>query len=196
MQKYKKIWKVSKNKNSSVNMTKETDEKIVKFEEEISNFFEDLMYEYGGSPLLGRIYGLCVIKANESVFQKDLQDIFKVNPSTISRNLKELESWNLITKRREPGSREWKYQLNETSFLELFLHNFEETKIKLDDKHEELIRIKNHWFRTELGEDLKETEVFHQLNTLIDWINVVEIELDSFIANVNKKYLELENKKY
>ena len=39
----------------------ENSQDILKLEEEISNFFEDFMYDRGGSPLLGRIYALCVL---------------------------------------------------------------------------------------------------------------------------------------
>ena len=159
-----------------------------KFKEEISNFFEDLMYDYGGSPLLGGIYSICMMDPEKSFLQKELQYEFKVNPSTISRNLKELESWNLINKRREPGSREWQYQLNTTSFLELFLHTFEESRSKLRDKQEELERIREHW--TELVDE----SMFDSLNKLIDWINIVEKELYTFISDLNKKYLEFEKK--
>ena len=67
-------------KNRDLNsMPNKSDEKRNNFEEEISNFFEDLMYDYGGSPLLGRIFGLCVIKGKENVFQIELQDLFNVN---------------------------------------------------------------------------------------------------------------------
>ena len=169
------------------------DQNSAKLKEEISNFFEDLMYDYGGSPLLGRIYSICVMDESwDETEQKKNQnyfvDEFKVNPSTISRNLKELESWNLINKRREPGSREWQYQLNDTSFLELFLYNFEQTKGKLRDKQEELDRIKNHW--TGLVNDKK----FQSLNKLRNWMKTVEDELDIFITDLNKKYLEFEKK--
>ena len=146
------------------------------------------MYDYGGSPLLGRIYSICVIEPGKNFLQKDLQNEFKVNPSTISRNLKELESWNLINKRREPGSREWQYQLNDTSFLELFLHTFEDSRSKLRDKQEELERIKEHWA------ELVDEELFESLNKMIEWMNIVEIELDTFISDLNKKYLEFEKK--
>ena len=159
-----------------------------KLKEEISNFFEDLMYDYGGSPLLGRIYSICVMDADKSFLQEDLQKEFKVNPSTISRNLKELESWNLISKRREPGERKWQYQLNNTSFLELFLHTFDESNRKLQDKREELQRIKEHWA------DQVDEETFESLNKLIDWMELVEDELNTFIANLNKKYVDFEKK--
>ena len=159
-----------------------------KLNEEISNFFEDLMYDYGGSPLLGRIYSICVMNESKSFLQKNLTDEFKVNPSTISRNLKELESWNLINKRREPGSREWQYQLSDTSYLELFLHTFEELRSKLRDKQEELERIKEHWA------DLVDEKKFDSLNKLTEWMRVVEEELDTFISDLNKKYLEFEKK--
>ena len=174
-------------KNTEVShMEKNSD--AAKLKEEISNFFEDLMYDYGGSPLLGRIYSICVMDSEKSFLQKDLQNEFKVNPSTISRNLKELESWNLINKRREPGSREWQYQLNDTSFLELFLHTFEESRLKLRDKQEELERIKEHWA------DIVDEKKFDSLNKLTEWMRVVEEELDTFITDLNRKYLEFEKK--
>lgn len=176
MPKHVEISETEKNTNST------------KFKEEISNFFEDLMYDYGGSPLLGRIYSICMMDPEKSFLQKELQYEFKVNPSTISRNLKELESWNLINKRREPGSREWQYQLNNTSFLELFLHTFEDSRSKLRDKQEELERIKDHWY------ELVDESMFDSLNKLIEWMNIVEKELDTFISDLNKKYLEFEKK--
>lgn len=169
---------------------KEANANSNKLKEEISNFFEDLMYDYGGSPLLGRIYSICVMNENKSFLQKDLTDEFKVNPSTISRNLKELESWNLINKRREPGSREWQYQLSDTSYLELFLQSFEQTKGKLRDKQEELERVKEHWI------DLVDENKFESLNKLSLWMKTVEDELDTFISDLNKKYLDFEKKNY
>lgn len=175
------------NKHIEISQT-EKNTNSAKLKEEISNFFEDLMYDYGGSPLLGRIYSICVMDSENSFLQKDLQNEFKVNPSTISRNLKELESWNLINKRREPGSREWQYQLNNTSFLELFLHTFEESRSNLRDKQEELERIKKHWA------DLVEDNIFDSLNKLISWMNIVQEELDTFISDLNRKYLEFEKR--
>ena len=110
------------NKESDTTVNKD----VIKLEEEISNFFEDLMYDRGGSPLLGRIFALCILTTpKEPLLQKDLVDKFQVNPSTISRNLKELENWRLLDRRREPGSREWKYQVEPTSFLELLVNEFE-----------------------------------------------------------------------
>ena len=171
---------------------------ISRLEEEISNFFEDLMYDYGGSPLLGRIYSLCILNHTDNyIAQKDLGDIFKVNASTISRNINELETWGLISKRREPGSREWKYQVGDTSFLELFLRSFEKNSEKLEEKREELIRIKGHWgdtFAEQVKNNKKGQHALKVLNLLIEWIKVVEQELNQLITNLNKKYLELERK--
>ena len=122
---------------------------ILKLEEEFSNFFEDLMYDRGGSPLLGRIFALCVLTTTlKPLLQKDLVDKFQVNPSTISRNLKELENWGLLDRRREPGSREWKYQVEPTSFLELLVNIFEENAGSLKDRKDALKRIRTHWGTT------------------------------------------------
>jgi len=171
---------------------------ISKLEEEISNFFEDYMYIRGGSPLLGRIYALCVLTSpGKPLLQKDLVEKFKVNPSTISRNLKELENWNLITRRREPGSREWKYQVEPTSFRELLIHTYDESANSLQEKADDLIRIREHW-GTSLSEKSKVTKKGQQallaLDILIEWINIVEKELDAFIVNLQERFLELEKR--
>ncbi|MFX0205698.1 MAG: MarR family transcriptional regulator [Candidatus Hodarchaeota archaeon] len=176
----------------------EDSQDISKLEEEISNFFEDFMYDRGGSPLLGRIYALCVLSSpNKPLLQKDLVEKFKVNPSTISRNLKELENWNLITRRREPGSREWKYQVEPTSFRELLIHIYDQSANSLQEKADDLIRIREHW-GTSLSEKSKLTEkgkqVLTALDVLIEWISIVEKELDSFIVNLQERFLELEKR--
>lgn len=169
---------------------------ILKLEEEISNFFEDIMYDRGGSPLLGRIYALCVLAAStKPLLQKDLVTKFNVNPSTISRNLKELETWGLIDRRREPGSREWNYQIDPTSFLELLVNRFEQNAVTLRERGDDLKRIRDHWGRT-LSEESKQIEkgkrFIHVLDFLIEWITIVDSELESFIQSLQKRFFELE----
>ncbi|MFX0014022.1 MAG: MarR family transcriptional regulator [Promethearchaeota archaeon] len=171
---------------------------ITKLEEEISNFFEDFMYDRGGSPLLGRIYSLCVLSTpEEDLNQSLLQKEFKVNPSTISRNLKELEKWNLIARRREPGSREWKYQVDSTSFRELLIHTYDTNADSLHDKAEDLRRIRDHW-GISLSAESKETEkgkrALQVLNILVEWIEIVEKEIDRFIAELQERYIEFERR--
>ena len=176
-----------------------TDHKdIRKLEEEFSNFFEDLMYDRGGSPLLGRIFALCVLTTgSKPLLQKDLVDKFQVNPSTISRNLKELETWGLLDRRREPGSREWKYQVESTSFLELLVNKFEEHAGTLKDRKDALNRIRTHWGTT-LSEKSKETlegkRTLQILEFLIEWMGIVELELDSFIESIHQRFLEMEKR--
>ena len=177
---------------------KTNSEDILKLEEEISNFFEDLMYDWGGSPLLGRIYALCVLTTpDKSLLQKDLADKFNVDPSTISRNLKELEQWRLIGRRREPGSREWRFQVEDTSFLELLLHVFEENATKLRERLDDLTRIQSRWAET-LSDTSKEAETgklaLLALDKLIEWIGIVDNELGGFIQKMHERYLELEKK--
>ena len=169
---------------------------ILKLEEEISNFFEDIMYDRGGSPLLGRIYALCVLAAStKPLLQKDLVTKFNVNPSTISRNLKELENWRLLDRRREPGSREWKYQVEPTSFLELLVNRFEENAVTLRERGDDLKRIREHWGHT-MSEKSKQTDAGNRalqvLDFLIEWISIVAGELDSFIQTLHTRFLELE----
>ncbi|MFQ6124439.1 MAG: MarR family transcriptional regulator [Candidatus Heimdallarchaeota archaeon] len=169
---------------------------ILKLTEEISNFFEDIMYDRGGSPLLGRIYALCVLTApSKPLLQKDLVTKFNVNPSTISRNLKELETWRLIDRRREPGSREWNYQVDPTSFLELLVNRFQQNAVTLRERRDDLKRIREHWGHT-LSKESKQTEegkrVLHVLNFLIEWIAIVEGELESFVQTLHNRFFELE----
>ncbi|MFX0173241.1 MAG: MarR family transcriptional regulator [Candidatus Hodarchaeota archaeon] len=180
-------------------MEKEEVPEILKLEEEITNFFEDLFYARGGSPLLGRIYALCVLSApNKPLLQKNLVARFEVNPSTISRNLKELENWRLVDRRREPGSREWKYQVESTSFLELISNRFEDNITMLRDSGVDLKRIRRHWgesLRDEAKNSDKGKRALQVLEFLIEWISIVEVELDKFIQTLHKRFLELESPK-
>ncbi|MHA1992603.1 MAG: MarR family transcriptional regulator [Candidatus Hodarchaeales archaeon] len=171
---------------------------LIKLEEEISNFFEDLMYDWGGSPLLGRIYSQCALSIpNDLLLQSDFANKFKVNPSTISRNLKELENLNLITKRRDPGSREWKYLVDGTSFLELLVNKFDTNATNLHDRLDDLVRIRNHWGETLSEESRNSKKGKHAqkvLDRLIEWMTIVETELEGFLKNLHNRYLELEKK--
>ncbi len=168
---------------------------ILKLEEEISNFFEDFFYDRGGSPLLGRIYSLCVLTdPNQPLLQKDLVTKFNVNPSTISRNLKELENWGLIDRRREPGSREWKYQVEESSFLELLVNRFEDIAANLTERGDDLRRIREHWGETlskESKNSKKGSRVLNVLDLLINWISIVDTELEEFMQRVHTRFLEM-----
>lgn len=170
---------------------------ILKLEEEMLNFFEDMMYDRGGSPLLGRIYGSAVL-THSPLIQKDLGEKFKVNASTISRNLKELEEWRLIGRRREPGSREWVIVNEPTSFLELLVSQFEEQVTNLKDRRDALVRIQEHWGKETMEEDSRRTPkgklMLDVLSILIEWIALVEEELESTVQRLHSKFLVLERK--
>ncbi|PWI48463.1 hypothetical protein CEE45_06940 [Candidatus Heimdallarchaeota archaeon B3_Heim] len=171
---------------------------IIKLEEEISNFFEDLMYDRGGSPLLGRIFALCVLTSSQKpLLQKELVDKFEVNPSTISRNLKELENWKLIDRRREPGSREWKYQVESTAYLELLVNEFEENVITLREREGGLKRIRERWGET-MSQESRESpggkRTLQILDFLINWMEIVATEQDELIKTLHRRFLELEKK--
>ncbi|MFX0062881.1 MAG: MarR family transcriptional regulator [Candidatus Hermodarchaeota archaeon] len=171
---------------------------ILNIEEEIMNFFEDIMYDRGGSPLLGRIYGLCVMNtSNRKLSQKGLVRRFKVNSSTISRNLRELEKWRLIQKRRQPGSTEWEYQVEPTSFLELLAYPIENQAANLPEKRNALLLIREHWINSltkEAKQNEKARRVLKILDALIEWISIVINEMDSFIRQLRSRYLTLEDK--
>ncbi len=170
-------------------------EEILNIEEEMMNFFEDIMYDSGNSPLLGRIYGLCVIDTSKKIItQKDLIKKFKVNPSTISRIVKELEKLHLINRRRRPGSLEWEYQVIPTTFLELLTHKLNNFTSILPERHNALVQIREHWKRT-LSTESKQLEKsrrdFIILETLINWITIFLEEMELFNQNLRKRYSEI-----
>ena len=169
---------------------------ILKLEEEFSNFFEDFMYEHGGSPLLGRIYALCLlIDSSIPLLQKDLVKKFNVNPSTISRNLKELEKWRLITRRRDPGVREWNYYVEVNSFIDLILKMFKDHANVLREKRIEIHRIQNYWVQhlSETPEHNKKgKKILQILDILVTWISIVENELELFIQQLRPQFFTLE----
>lgn len=170
---------------------------ILDIEEELMNFFEDVMYDRGSSPLLGRIYGTCVINtSNKLISQKYLINKFKVNPSTISRNLKELENWHLIQRKRQPGSLEWEYRVEQSSFLELFSYQIEKQRMNLPERRSALTQIREHWKNTlskESKQDEKAIRDLKILDLMIKWIIIVEEEFDSLIGMLHTRFLELED---
>jgi DNA-binding MarR family transcriptional regulator len=167
-------------------------EEILNIEEEMMNFFEDIMYDSSNSPLLGRIYGLCVINTSKRIItQKGLIKKFKVNPSTISRIVKELEKLHLINRRRQPGSLEWEYHVVPTTFLELLTHQQNSFTSILLERHNVLIQIREHWRRT-LSAESKQLEKSRRdliiLEALIKWITVFQEEMESFNQNLQNRY--------
>ena len=170
-------------------------EEIMNIEEEMMNFFEDIMYDSGNSPLLGRIYGLCVINTSKRIItQKNLIKKFKVNPSTISRIVKELEKLHLIKRRRQPGSLEWEYQVEPTTFMELLTHQLNKFATNLPERQNVLVQIREHWKRT-LSTESKQLEKAKRdliiLESLIKWITVVQEEMESFNQHLRIRYTEL-----
>ncbi|MFW9780524.1 MAG: MarR family transcriptional regulator, partial [Candidatus Heimdallarchaeota archaeon] len=143
------------------------------------------------------IFGSAVL-THTSLVQKDLGEKFKVNASTISRNLKELESDRLITRRREPGSREWVIVTEPTSFLELFLSQFDDIATKLKERKDALIRIQEHWGEETMDASSRKTakgkRVLEVLAILTEWIDLVEEELESTVQRLHSKFLDLEKK--
>ncbi len=164
-------------------------------EEEMMNFFEDIMYDSGNSPLLGRIYGLCVLNTSKRIItQKDLVKKFRVNPSTISRIVKELVKLHLINRRRRPGSLEWEYQVEPTTFLELLTHQLNNFTINLPERQNVLVQIREYWKKS-LSTESKQLEKAKRdliiLEILIKWITVVQEEMESFNQHLRIRYSEL-----
>ena len=168
---------------------------ILSIEEEMMNFFEDIMYDSGNSPLLGRIYGLCVINTSKkAITQKNLIKKFKVNASTISRIVRELEKLHLINKSRKPGSLEWEYQVVPTTFLDLLTYQLTNFSTNLPERYEMLINIRDHWKAT-LSKESKQLEIAKRdliiLESLIKWIKIVQEEMKSLNDRLRHRYSEL-----
>ncbi|MHA1330626.1 MAG: MarR family transcriptional regulator [Candidatus Hodarchaeales archaeon] len=178
---------------------------ISKLEENIMNFFEDLMYELrGGSPLFGRIFGLTILAdEGETFLQKDLADRFNVSTSAISRNLKTLENWGLLgrRRRRQPDSREymWEYTLEPTAFLDLFNYPIMQNLEVLKSKREELVRSYESW-----RDNIKPSDqgIVHRYNSimsvlefLIKWMEIVEEELNKSLSSLENRFWEIKEEK-
>ena len=172
--------------------------KLPNLEEELSNIFETLMFLQGGSPLLGRILALCTLSApDKPLLQKDLVTKFKVNPSTISRNLKELVELKFIDRRRIPGSREWKYQVEHSSFLEMLVNGFEKNYNDLEEVIELITSLRDDYkeaLSNFSNPSDRETRGLNIMEYLIEWLTLVEDELDSFIKILHTKFPEMEKK--
>lgn len=173
-------------------------QELPNLEEKLSNIFETLMFLQGGSPLLGRILALCTLSApDKSLLQKDLVTKFKVNPSTISRNLKELVELKFIDRRRIPGSREWKYQVEHSSFLEMLVNGFEENSSDLEEVLELITSLRDDYVSAlqQLSNPSEtETRGLNIMDYLIEWLTIVKDELDSFIQTLHTKFPEMEKK--
>ncbi|MHA2176402.1 MAG: MarR family transcriptional regulator [Candidatus Hodarchaeales archaeon] len=173
-------------------------QKLPDLEEELSNVFENLMFIQGGSPLLGRILALCTLSApDKPLLQKDLVSKFKVNPSTISRNLKELVKLKFIDRRRIPGSREWKYQVEHSSFLEMLVNGFEKNSSDLEEVLELLVSAHDD-YRITLNQypnpSERDTRNLNIIDYLIEWLTIVKEELDSFIQTLHTRFPDMEKR--
>ncbi|MFW9854285.1 MAG: MarR family transcriptional regulator [Candidatus Thorarchaeota archaeon] len=170
-------------------------DEILNIEEEMMNFFEDVMYDSGNSPLLGRIYGLCVINTSKKIItQRSLIKKFKVNPSTISRIVKELENLGLIRRKRQPGSLEWEYNVEPTTFLELLTNQLTNFSKNLPDRHDMLINIRDHWKSTLSSESKKLDKAKRDLiilESLLKWIVIVKEEMETLNERLRDRYSEL-----
>lgn len=181
--------------------SKSSEGQISKLEENIMNFFEDLMYELrGGSPLFGRIFGLTILsEKNETFLQKDLADRFNVSTSAISRNLKTLENWGLLGKRRrrQPDSREymWEYTNEPTAFLDLFNYPIVQNLEVLRGKREELTRNYEYWKENIVVKESSSVQRYNRimeaLSFLIKWMEVLDDEINQFLGRLENRFWEV-----
>ena len=96
---------------------------------------------------------------------------------------------------REPGSREWLYTVEETTFLELLVKDFDDDTRILRERKADIQRVKEHWGEP-LSDESKKTEkgarALQMLDLLIKWISTVENELEAFIQKIRLRFLDLE----
>ncbi|MFX0053043.1 MAG: hypothetical protein ACFE8U_17350, partial [Candidatus Hermodarchaeota archaeon] len=75
---------------------------------------------------------------------------------------------------------------------------FEDNITMLRDSGVDLKRIRRHWgeaLRDEAKNSDKGKRALQVLEFLIEWISIVEVELDKFIQILHKRFLELESPK-
>ncbi|MCK5344526.1 MAG: hypothetical protein KAR20_14030, partial [Candidatus Heimdallarchaeota archaeon] len=97
----------------------------------------------------------------------------------------------------EPGSREWKYQVESTAYLELLVNEFEENVSTLREREGGLRRIRERWGET-MSQESRESpggkRTLQILDFLINWMEVVATEQDELIKTLHRRFLELEKK--
>jgi DNA-binding transcriptional regulator GbsR (MarR family) len=173
-------------------MVKQRETELAEFQELLYDFFEDIIYERGGSPLLGRMFAKLLFSEIE-LKQGDLAKEFVVTTATISRNLKTLENWHLITKKGERGSREWLYTTDSNSFFELFCGQLSELFLNLQDRKEAIITLNSNW--NKLDDNNKQSLEWNQFQKIIeklkDWIIIYEEELNKFFKDLKERFYSL-----
>ncbi|MFW9996114.1 MAG: hypothetical protein ACFFD4_29000 [Candidatus Odinarchaeota archaeon] len=187
--------------------SKNSDDKIsfTSLNEEFSNVFEDIMHSIGENPLLGRLYSLFIFYPNSFFNQSDLAEKTNVTVSTISRNLKTLEDWNVINKRfvRKTAKKalikdKWEYNERKDSAVAL-IHGvlnkeFGEKVELIHDRRIGLQRVIEHWKK--LNEESKQSEegknIIRILNTLNQFFTILDEEYDAFLEKLSSRVKGME----
>ncbi|MFX0093708.1 MAG: hypothetical protein ACFFBD_18295 [Candidatus Hodarchaeota archaeon] len=174
-------------------MKKSQEFELTEFHELLYDFFEDIIYERGGSPLLGRLFTKLLLSDSE-MQQSELAREFAVTTATISRNLKIMENWHVISKKRRRGSRELVYKTTPHSFFELFCGQLSEIYLNLQDRKEALLTLNRRWNTLEdnVKESLEWNRVQMILERLVSWILIYEKELNSFLKDLRQRFESLE----
>lgn len=188
--------------NSDTNMKPA---EIIKLQEKASNFFEDLMHENRENPLLGRLYALFIFSPHQYLKQGDLAETLNVSVSTISRNLKKLEEWDIINRRlirkssidqsQEKSKDKWEYSEStnsSVSFIKILRNQYEETAETIMERRQALERIRELWHESSerSKESIEGKNIFLVLNTLINYLNIVEEEYIEFLDRLENRFKE------
>ncbi len=96
-----------------------SEEKLMEFKNSIIKLFEELWALRGNDPIAGRLYAF-IILSEKPLTQRKLEKASGYSRGQVSKTLKFLEHSLLITKSRQPGSREKLYHLGSESFLKTF----------------------------------------------------------------------------
>ncbi|MFX1533301.1 MAG: HTH domain-containing protein [Promethearchaeota archaeon] len=173
-------------------MKKSQEFELTEFHELLYDFFEDIIYERGGSPLLGRLFTKLLLSDSE-MQQNELAKEFGVTTATISRNLKIMENWHLITKKGRRGSRELVYKTTPHSLFELFCGQLSELYLNLQDRREALLTLNRQWNSLEnnIKQSLEWKQVQRMLEKLVSWIPIYEKELNTFLKDLRQRFESL-----
>ena len=172
-------------------MSEQTDDNLssesFESEAEISEFFERTFSEFGLNETLAKL--LHFFALNDGAYlQRQLAERLDVSVSTISRNLKSLERWGIITKKEVPGSKERRYSRTSDVFVEHFVWIILTIIAYIGDIKDKMEVFREEWYvrlSAEAEEAQRAERIMEIITGLIFWADIFTEGLDDMISKFN-----------
>ncbi|MFW9917656.1 MAG: HTH domain-containing protein [Candidatus Thorarchaeota archaeon] len=169
-------------------MSEQTDDnlssELLEGEAEISQFFEQIFSEFGINETLAKL--LQFFALNDGAYlQRQLAQRLDVSVSTISRNLKSLERWGIITNKPVPGSRERLYSRTSDVFVEHFVYIVLTVFEYVSQIRERMEEFREEWYvrlSSETEEAQRAERIMEIMTSLIFWAEIFAEGLDEMIS--------------